>query len=181
MEFYLGTILSFPYGFIPRGWLACDGQLVPISTYNTLFALIGTIYGGNGSSTFALPDLNGGAGAHTPRVAAGQGHGAGLSPRAVGQEIGADTVTLSVAQMPAHSHNFELYTAADNATAQPAAGDTLFTPLSNGFVSPPIPEATTFDANAVIPAGGSQPHQNDQPTLQFKYGICVDGIFPSFN
>jgi len=179
MDFYIGTIMPFPYNFVPRNWAACNGQLLPIASYTTLFSLIGTYYGGDGRTTFALPNLNGGNG-QPQRIAIGQGTGPGLTPRTIGETVGADTVTLTEAQIPSHSHGFEIYTDGTGQTTQPVAGQTLISAGSNGFVDP-LPSPTTFTPGAVAAAGGNQGHPNDQPTLQLDYCICLEGIYPIFN
>jgi microcystin-dependent protein len=136
-EPFIGEIRLFPYDFAPRGWAFCHGQLLSIAQNTTLFALLGTTYGGDGRSTFALPDLRG-------RVAVSSGEGPGLSAYELGGVGGVESVTLTEGEMPAHTHQVSV----------------------NGRAS-------------VVPAGGSQPHENRPPHLALNYCIALAGIFPS--
>lgn len=179
MEMILGTVMPFPYGFVPRGWAPCDGQLLPISSNTALFSLIGTYYGGDGRTTFALPQLNGTNG-RPGRVAAGQGQGPGLSQRVMGEMLGEDEVTLTASQIPAHNHGLALYTAGASSSATPTAGATLMAPVSNGYLPPPAVAPNTLAPDAVIPAGQGAAHENDQPTLDLVFCICTQGTYPSF-
>src|SRR5215210_7657578 len=161
---YVGEIRMFAGNFAPAGWMFCEGQLLPISENETLFQLIGTTYGGDGRSTFALPDLRG-------RIPLHQGNGFALA-----QAAGAESVTLTVAQIPQHSH--PLLASTKNASAAGAAGKVLaqtptYTPY--GAFTPNTP----LNAAAVAPAGGSQPHDNFQPYLCIDFIISLFGIFPS--
>lgn len=169
---YVGEIRLFGFSRVPTGWFPCDGSLQPISEYETLFTLIGTTYGGDGQTTFAMPNLSG-------RVPMHWGNGPGLTPRVIGEVGGSETVTLIANQMPAHSHVMSATTAAANATAVgntvelgALAGDTMYaTDITgaNGFATSPA--STTM-------AGGNQPHDNLMPTLTVQYFIAYDGIFP---
>ncbi|MDE3080798.1 MAG: tail fiber protein [Paracoccaceae bacterium] len=179
METIMGTVMPFPYGFVPKGWEPCNGQLLPISSNSAMFALIGTLYGGDGRTNFALPQLNGTNG-QPGRVAAGQGQGPGLSQRVMGEMLGEDEVTLTASEMPVHTHGFALYTAGAAASAAPTAGATLMAPASNGYLPPPAAQPTDLSPSTVMPAGQNAPHGNDQPTLDLVYCICTQGIFPSF-
>jgi microcystin-dependent protein len=172
---FIGTIMPFPYNFVPRGWMACNGQLLPIQQYSTLFALIGTTYGGNGTSNFALPNING----STVRVVAGQGQGPGLSDYTIGESLGTDTVTLTSAEIPPHNHPMTLYRGTTN-VATPTAGATLADPGMVGFLPPGSMPQTPLAPQTIGPAGSGQPHSNDQPTLQLFYCIAYVGDFPSF-
>jgi microcystin-dependent protein len=172
---YIGEIRMFSFGFrgAPIGWQACDGSLLPIAGYDTLFALIGTTYGGDGQTTFGVPDLRG-------RVPVHQGQGPGLSNYVIGQQGGAEAVTVLATQMPAHTHTL----VATNAAATTGTPGTSVLP---GAVSDQtayltdITGATAFpmSAQATTFAGGSQPHENCMPTLTVQYCIAVFGIFPS--
>jgi microcystin-dependent protein len=162
---YVGEIRMFGGNFAPAGWMFCEGQLLPISENETLFNLIGTTYGGDGQSTFALPDLRG-------RLPIHMGNGFVLA-----ETGGAEQITLTVNQIPAHSHAF-LGTSAiatGNAPANnvPAArtGATIF---PYGTDQPP----TTLNAQSISPVGGSQPHNNFQPYLCVDFIISLFGIFP---
>ena len=163
---YVGEIRMFAGNFAPAGWMFCEGQLLPISENETLFQLIGTTYGGDGQSTFALPDLRG-------RLPLHQGNGFTLA-----ETGGAETVTLTVNQIPVHSHPF-LGTgnlATGNApTNNVPASSTGATVLPYGTDAPP----TTLAPQSISPVGGSQPHTNFQPYLCVDFIISLFGIFPS--
>lgn len=169
---YVGEIRLFGGNFAPAGWMSCSGQLLPISENETLFQLIGTTYGGDGQTTFALPDLRG-------RVPIHQGTGPGLSNRVLAESGGSETVTLTPPQYPAHGHGL----LASNLAASGAAGPTgvwaaTATPLYGDTVAPTVDMA----ANAVTDSdGGSQPHENMAPYLAMTYIISLFGIFPSPN
>ncbi|KEO50782.1 phage tail protein [Thioclava pacifica] len=180
MDPILCTVMPFPYSFIPQGWLPCDGRLVPVSQYTAVFSLIGTTYGGDGRTTFGLPNLNGASGMSSS-VVAGQGAGPGLTPRAMGQRVGTDAVSLTEADLPPHSHALSVYPEGTNATAVPAAGDTWISTGANGYTDTPIQNPTTFAPGAVMPSGSGAPHENDQPNLSLVYCICVQGVYPSFD
>lgn len=175
MGSFIGDIRLFAGTFAPRGWVLCNGALLSISTYETLFALIGTTYGGDGQNTFAVPDLRG-------RVPVGKGAGPGLTPRVLGQVFGSENVTLLAAQMPQHTHTLNATTAAR--TSPQAAGrlfaqtgtDNLYGPLP---ASGPQPQAMA--ANAVSAAGQSQPHSNIMPSMAINRIMAVEGIFPNRN
>src|ERR1051326_5365408 len=160
---YVGEIRIFAGNFAPAGWMFCEGQLLPISEYETLFNLIGTTYGGDGQSTFGLPDLRG-------RIPLHFGNGFTLA-----ETGGVETVTLTVSQIPAHSHPLIASSAAANQT----------TPTSNLLAKPhknlyrPGPSAVAMSPLAVSSTGGSQPHNNFQPYLCVDFIISLFGIFPS--
>jgi microcystin-dependent protein len=153
----------------------CNGALLSISENDTLFALIGTTYGGDGQTTFAVPDLRG-------RVPVGQGTGPGLSNRVLSQTYGTETVTLLPTQMPQHSHALNATTATGTS---PQPGGRLFaqTGLDNLYGPPPAtdPQPQVLAANAVTASGGSQPHDNIMPSMGLNYIIALQGIFPSRN
>jgi microcystin-dependent protein len=162
---FLGEIRMFAGNFAPVGWMTCDGQTLPISEYTALFSLIGTYYGGNGTTSFALPDLRGRAAAHIT---------AGAQP---GQQGGSETVTLTVAQLPTHSHTAE---AATTGTVRSPAGQ-VWAADSGQNVAPyaAAPNGHTLAGSAIGPQGGGQPHDNMQPFLAVSFIIAVDGIYPS--
>jgi microcystin-dependent protein len=169
---YIGEIRLFAFPRVPNGWLACNGQSVPISQYETLYAVIGTAYGGDGQSSFNLPDLQG-------RVAIGQGQGTGLPNFTLGQPGGEEAHTLIEPEMPVHSHALMSSTAtADTVTPGPtlhlatASAGTLYAPAAN------IPSYDRMAA-CVATAGNSVPHDNMMPTVTCNYCICWAGIFPS--
>jgi microcystin-dependent protein len=161
---YVGEIRIFAGNFAPAGWMFCEGQLLPISEYETLFNLIGTTYGGDGQSTFALPDMRG-------RIPLHLGNGFTLA-----ETGGVETVTLTVSQIPAHSHPALASTATGSETSP--AGNV---PAASFIVTPYINDVTTagLSANAVGSVGGSQPHNNFQPYLCVDFIISLFGIFPS--
>lgn len=161
---YVGEIRMFAGNFAPAGWMFCEGQLLPISENETLFQLIGTTYGGDGQSTFALPDLRG-------RLPIHQGNGYILA-----QTGGAEEITLTASQIPAHSHPL-LASAGPNTTLNPA-NNVLGTPAT---ATPFFAEApgSVLSPQAVSAVGGSQPHTNFQPYLCVDFIISLFGIFPS--
>ncbi|WP_115572283.1 phage tail protein [Xanthomonas campestris] len=168
---FIGEIRMFGFGRTPQNWQACDGSLLAISEYETLFMLIGTTYGGDGQSTFAVPDLRG-------RLPLHQGQGPGLSNYVLGQVSGSETVTLIGAQMPAHTHTLVTTAALANSNAPagllPAAvvGDVFYaTDITGATAVPMAGQCTTI-------VGGGQPHDNLMPTLTVQYCISTSGIFP---
>jgi microcystin-dependent protein len=165
---FIGEIRMFGFGFAPQGWAQCNGQLLPIQENTALFSLLGTSYGGDGRTTFALPDLR-------SRVPVGQGQGPGLSSYAQGQAGGAETVTLTAAQMPGHVHPVKA--SSTTADSDQPAGRTLA--RSAGHIYTDKPAAST-DMNAAMlgQAGDSQPHGNIQPCLAVNFCIATEGIFP---
>lgn len=160
---YVGEIRMFAGNFAPAGWMFCAGQLLPISENETLFQLIGTTYGGDGQSTFALPDLR-------SRVPVHQGNGFVLA-----EAGGAESVTLTVNQLPAHSH--PMLASADLASAPGPAQQVLARAQSDAYAG----DFSAVDLNpgAIGPVGGSQPHENVQPFQCINYIISLFGIFPS--
>jgi microcystin-dependent protein len=169
-EPFYGEIRMFGFNFAPRGWAFCNGQILPIAQNTALFSLLGTMYGGNGQTTFALPDLRG-------RVPIHQGQGPGLSNYTMGQVAGTETVTLTVNEMPQHIHQVAPPSSTNSANASrptnniPAGGQFYTAPPGNGTMAP-------FPSGI---AGGSQPHQNIQPYLTVNFCIALEGIFPSRN
>jgi microcystin-dependent protein len=159
---YVGEIRMFGGNFAPAGWMFCNGQLLPISEYETLFNLIGTTYGGDGQSTFALPDLRGRLPVHM---------GSGFVQAQIG---GAETVTLTTSQMPAHPHTVSATTNSNTASFPGgnflAAGPDIYDQNKSG---------TSSMAPAIGPAGGSQPHDNFQPYLCVSFILSLFGVFPS--
>ncbi|WP_010185612.1 phage tail protein [Sphingomonas sp. PAMC 26605] len=193
-ENYIGELLTVAFNFAPLGTLPCMGQLASIQQYTALFTLIGTTYGGDGQTSFGLPNLQ-------SRVAIGFGQGPGLSPYVLGQIGGAETVTLLTTQMPAHTHGFTptgtLNAVQTKATDQaPSAGALLARSVDGVTGSSSLPQVyvpagtagTTvalgglnLAAGTTAPAGGSAPHANLQPYLAINYCIVTEGIFPSRN
>jgi len=176
---YLASIMMFAGNFAPRGWAFCNGQILSIAQNTALFSLLGTTYGGNGQTTFALPDLRG-------RVAVSQGQGPGLTNYALGEVTGSENVTLLITEIPMHAHTA---TTAINVSAradQEAIVDAVLGQVAGTNLFAARPDGTSIMNPAMItvtvaPAGGSQPHNNIQPLLAVNYIICTEGIFPSRN
>jgi microcystin-dependent protein len=170
---FVGEIQVFANSFVPNGWAICDGSILQVRQNTPLFSLIGSTYGGNGTTTFALPNLVG-------CVAISQGQGPGLSNYPIGASVGSATASVSQQEMPAHVHPMQLgIRTSTNSTAAPSAtSNVAIDPNFNGFVAPPA--NTTFATSAIVPNGGSQPHPNAQPTLGMVYCIALQGDFPSF-
>jgi microcystin-dependent protein len=166
---FVAEIRILPYTFAPRGWASCDGQLLPISQNTALFSLLGTFYGGDGRTTFALPNLQGAA-------PMGSGQGPGLSERFVGESAGEDAVTLIDSEMPAHSHGLVVSTRP--ATEATPAGQYLAVGAGVGMYDANTQPTQPLAAQAVSPAGGSLPHNNLQPYLTVQYCIALQGIYP---
>jgi microcystin-dependent protein len=173
---FMGEIRVFGFSFAPRGWAQCNGQLMPIAQNTALFALLGTNYGGNGTTTFQLPNLMGSA-------AMAAGAGPGLTPRTIGEVDGSQTVTLINSQIPAHTHSFYAATANDPSEILTVPTNTAYL----GVGDPDLSYADTtnnvvqFVPQALGLAGGSQPHENRQPLLVLNFCIATAGIFPSRN
>ena len=167
---YVGEIRMFGGSFAPAGWAFCDGQLVPISENDTLFNLIGTTYGGDGQTTFALPDLRGRAPVHM-----GTG-GGGIY--AIGQSAGSETVTVTTQQIPVHSHFFQASN--QTASANDPTGTTLGQTITgSALYSAVVGPTVAMSPSAIAQAGGNQPHENMQPFLVVSYIISLFGIYPS--
>ena len=163
---YVGEIRMFAGNFQPAGWMFCEGQLLPISEYETLFNLIGTTYGGDGESVFALPDLRG-------RLPLHQGNGFILA-----ETGGVEQVTLTIGQIPSHSH--AVLASAGAGSASSPESNLLATTAGNiYFPGPPAGNQVAMNPSSVTPVGGSQPHENLQPYLCVNYIISLFGIFPS--
>ncbi|HVW96145.1 MAG TPA: tail fiber protein [Mucilaginibacter sp.] len=176
-EPFLGSIVLFAGNFAPRGWALCNGQILSIASNTALFSILGTTYGGNGQTTFALPDFRG-------RTPMNWGQGPGLSIRDIGEMSGSETVTLISTQMPMHNHLIN----ASAGTADQASPNNNFLAVSTDPDSGGNPLNFTATANgatlnpqAVGLAGGSQPHNNMQPFLAVSFIIALEGIFPSRN
>ncbi len=166
---YVGEIRLVPFNFAPTGWANCSGQIMSISQNTALFSLLGTTYGGDGKSTFALPNLN-------ASVAVDAGQGPGLSNYVLGQSGGASTVTLTANQIPVHAHAFRADT--HNGTTDTPIGNY---PAANAAGAPQYATATNGQMNSgmVGTAGGGQPHNNMMPYLGLKFIIALQGVFPS--
>lgn len=170
-EPFIGQIKMFAGNFAPRGYALCDGQLLAISQYDALFSLVGTFYGGDGRTTFGLPDLRG-------RVPIHAGSGPGLTPRQVGAKSGAENVTLTQNQIPSHTHTLTASKAAGGESspnnAQPAQS------TGSVYLRNPNPMAIAdLDSANIKPLGGSQQHTNVQPFQCINFIIALTGIYPS--
>ena len=199
MDTFIGQIIMFAGNFAPRDWAFCDGELLPISQNQSLYSILGTTYGGDGRTTFGLPDFRG-------RVPIGQGQGNGLTSRIMGEQIGIEDITLSTAQMPIHSHAAETTISGSSVTAKlkaSSAEGTTNVPLNNYLAKPSniglqsinmydssadiemASDAIEIDLSAVTAnttsddTGGNSAHNNIQPSLVMNYIICVNGVYPS--
>jgi microcystin-dependent protein len=167
-EYYLGEIRQFGGNFAPVDFMFCNGQLLSIAENDALYALLGTTYGGDGVTTFGLPDLRG-------RIPIGQGQGPGLANYTLGQIGGAETVTLSTAQMPGHTHSIAV---GGTATTTTAANNVVAQATTNAFAATGTP-TVSLAGSTLSSTGGNQPHENMPPFLATNFIICVAGIFPS--
>jgi microcystin-dependent protein len=168
---FVAEIRIFPFTFAPKGWAFCNGQLMPISQNTALFALLGTVYGGDGKSTFALPDLQG-------SVPMQPGQGQGLSLRDLGEMSGVETITLLVSEIPLHTHSFQ----ADNVDPAdlniPSPARTLAISQNAFAYQPSASNLGQMAFQALPPAGGDLPHNNMQPYLTLNFCIALQGVFP---
>jgi len=168
---FVGEIRIVGFNFAPNGWAECDGQLLPISQNTALFSLLGTMYGGDGRSNFALPNFKG-------RAAMGPGQGSGLTSRVVGENGGTETVALTVDQIPAHRHQFRATTAA--ATSTDPTGLLMAVPNQNAMYGT-VGTLAPLHGSSVVPTGFSYAHNNMQPYLTMNFIIALQGIFPARN
>ena len=201
MDPFIGQIIMFAGNFAPRDWAFCDGQLLPISQNQSLYSILGITYGGDGRTTFGLPDFRG-------RVPIGQGQGNGLTTRRMGEQIGIEEVTLSTAQMPIHSHAAKTTISGSSVAAKlnaSSAEGTTNVPLNNYLAMPTniarssvnmygssadvemANDAIKIDVSGlsaettVNQTGGNSAHNNIQPSLVMNYIICVNGVYPPRN
>lgn len=169
-EPFIGQITIYGLSYAPRGWAFCDGQILPIRQYTALFSLLGTYYGGDGVTTFALPDMRG-------RTPIHQGQGQGLSPYVIGEQVGVESLALLTTEIPTHTH-------------LPMANNTIANqggPKNNFWALESTGQSATYSnqsPNAIMnqmsvgPSGNSQPHENRQPFLTMSFCIAMEGIFP---
>lgn len=175
---FIGSIVLFAGNFAPRGWAFCEGQILPIAQNTALFSILGTTYGGNGQTTFALPDLRG-------RVPLGTGQGPGLANYILGEVIGVENVTLNTNELPAHNHTVQV----SSGQADSANGSGGYLAVANGSLAgDPVVVNTyngapnaTLGPTSITPTGNNMPHVNIQPSLGLNYIIALQGIFPSRN
>jgi microcystin-dependent protein len=167
---FVAEIRIFPFNFAPRGWAWCDGQLLPLSQNTALFSLLGTTYGGNGNSNFALPDLQG-------RAPMAPGQGPGLSLYDLGQQSGTETVSLLESEIPNHSHTLRV--APDEGDLDTPTPNRAFARSSGGFAYTANASGLVSMSNQMLaPAGGDAPHNNLQPYLTFYFCIALQGVYP---
>jgi microcystin-dependent protein len=171
LDQFVGEIRMFAGNFAPTGWAMCNGQIIPISQNTALFSLLGTTYGGDGETTFALPDLQG-------RVPIQTGQGPGLSQYDLGQQGGSDTVTLLQSETPSHTHTYSITTEAGSYAA-PEAGKSFARVTTSDRKEINIYAAPETANSTLTIEGGGQPHNNMQPYLVVNYIIATQGIFPS--
>lgn len=165
---FVAEIRIFPFNFAPRGWAWCNGQLLPISQNTALFSLLGTTYGGNGQSTFGLPNLQGSVPVHP-------GQGPGLSQYFLGQSGGSETVSLLLSEMPSHNHSI-IASQSDGGDTRPQ-GNLLASGIGIGAFASPGAQVT-MNQNSLPPAGGDVPHNNMMPYLTLYFNIALQGVFP---
>lgn len=167
---FVAEIRIFPFNFAPKGWAFCDGQILPISQNTALFSLLGTTYGGDGKSNFALPNMQGNAPMHP-------GQGPGLSLHDLGETGGSETVTLLESEIPAHSHGVQAQAVPLGDVATPA-GNTLSRPASGNLYLSTGASVVAMAPQAIAPAGGDQPHNNMMPYLTLTFCIALQGVYP---
>ncbi len=167
MNPFLGSLMLVPFGFAPAGWALCQGQLMPISQNTALFSLLGTTYGGNGTSNFALPDLLG-------RVTISSGQGPGLQLYDLGELGGVEAITLLQSEIPAHTHSI----VATNGVANLSQAANNVPAKKGIYLNPPAFDAA-LAASTLQSYGGSLPHNNMMPTITLSWIIALQGVFPS--
>ena len=169
MDPFVAEIRIFPFNFPPKGWAFCDGQILPLSQNTALFSLLGTTYGGNGKSNFALPDMQGNAPMHP-------GQGPGLSLHDLGETGGSETVALLESEIPSHSHS--LMGNATTATKSLPTGNSFARGASmTPYLAPAGAPLVSMSGSAISPAGGDQPHNNMQPYLTLNFCIALQGVY----
>jgi microcystin-dependent protein len=167
---FVAEIRIFPFNFAPKGWAFCDGQILPLSQNTALFSLLGTTYGGDGKSNFALPNMQGNAAMHP-------GQGPGLSLHDLGETGGSETVSLLESEMPAHSHAFQA-SGQPGEDPAPSPSEALARSVGANLYQTSGASPVQLAPAALSPAGGDQPHNNMQPYLTFNFNIALQGVYP---
>ncbi len=170
MDPFVAEIRIFPFNFAPKGWATCDGQILPLSQNTALFSLLGTTYGGDGKSNFALPNLQGNAPMHP-------GQGPGLSLHDLGETGGTETVSLLESEIPSHTHVFSAENDIPDSLV-PAAGVSLSRASGGNIYQSSPSNLVSLSPNALSPAGGDQPHNNMMPYLTLNFCIALQGVYP---
>ncbi len=178
-EAYIGEIRSFGFNFAPYGWGECNGQLLSISQYTTLFSILGTTFGGNGTTNFGLPNLQGNSPMHW-------GNGPSSFNTVIGEVQGSSSMTLTSQQIPAHTHTIFAANVPPKSAPERSAGPTATSYMAQSnaafiYQTAPSTPNTQFNPGVIMPNGSSLPHDNMQPYLTINFCICMDGIFPSRN
>jgi len=168
MDPFVAEIRIFPFNFAPKGWAFCDGQILPLSQNTALFSLLGTTYGGDGKSNFALPNMQGNAPMHP-------GQGPGLSLHDLGETGGEETVTLLESEIPSHAHTLM---ASSSTGTKPLPTNNTLARVSGATPYGPATNLTSFANSALSPAGGNLPHNNMQPYLTLNFCIALQGVYP---
>jgi microcystin-dependent protein len=171
MDPFVAEIRMFPFNFAPKGWAFCNGQLMPISQNTAVFSLLGTTYGGDGKSTFALPDMQGNAPMHPDQ-------GPGLSLHDLGEIGGSENVTLLQSEIPLHSHTLGAASAQDPGNLQVGAPQRVLAASANGLAYNPAASLVNLAFEALAPTGGGLPHNNMQPYITVNFCIALQGVFP---
>lgn len=174
-EPFIGEIQLFGFNFAPRDWAFCNGATLGIQQNTALFALLGTNYGGNGTTNFQLPNF-------VTRAAIEQGQGPGLTQHSIGESYGSNSVTLTQNTMPSHNHPLTIYNQPDTTkrTSVPASSNSLGLPTAGTPFVPSANANAQFNPNMIGPSGGGQPHENRQPYLATNFCIALQGVFPTF-
>lgn len=167
---FVAEIRIFPFNFAPKGWAFCDGQILPLSQNTALFSLLGTTYGGDGKSNFALPDMQGNAAMHP-------GQGPGLSLHDLGETGGSETVSLLQTEIPSHSHGF-MASSQPGEDPAPSPSEALARSVGANLYQTNTQNLVQLAPQALSPAGGDQPHNNMMPFLTLNFCIALQGVFP---
>ena len=168
---FVAEIRIFPFNFAPKYWAFCDGQLLPLSQNTALFSLLGTTYGGDGRSTFALPDMQGNCPMHP-------GQGPGLSAYNLGQMGGSETVTMLTSQIPAHSHNLQTVVQPATTGLPSATASLARSTGGSAYKATPYVPTVTMNSQSLSPVGGGLPHNNMMPYLTLNFCIALTGVYP---